>query len=124
MEISLLVAKVLGGYFVVSGLFLLFRGKTLPTMLKDFFNHPAIVYLTGVILAALSGLYLLQNNIWDGTWRVAVTVIMWLTLIKGLMYILVPEKLHAMASKRVFNSLSAYGVLAIAAGVALFYIGG
>jgi len=50
METTLLVAKVMGVYLIISGLFLLIRGKSLPMMMKDFFDHPAIVYLTGVIL--------------------------------------------------------------------------
>ncbi len=50
MDITILTAKILGVYLVVSGLFLLLRGKTIPHLLRDFFDHPAIVYLTGVIL--------------------------------------------------------------------------
>ena len=42
MEISLVAAKILGLYLVVSGLFMVFRGKTLPHMMKDFFEHPAV----------------------------------------------------------------------------------
>ena len=94
MEISLLVTKVLAIYLMVSGLMLLVRGKTLPIMLKDFFEHPAVVYLTGVILLFLSSMFLLQNNIWDGTWRTVVTIFGWMVFMKGLAYIFIPEKLH------------------------------
>jgi uncharacterized protein YjeT (DUF2065 family) len=122
MDIPLIVAKILGIYLVVSGLFVMFKGKTLPHMLEDFFNHQAIVYLTGVILLFLSSLYLLQSNIWDGTWRTTVTVIMWLTLFKGLLYIFAPQILKKMISKKMFASLGAYGSVMIAAGVVLYTI--
>ena len=123
MDISIIAAKVLGTYFVVSGLFLVFRGKTVPHLLKDFFDHPAIVYLAGVILIFLSSIFLIQSNIWDGTWRTIITIIAWVTLIKGIAYILFHEALRAFVSKKLLETLNVYGVVAILAGLALFYVG-
>jgi hypothetical protein len=122
MEITLLVAKVLGSYLVVSGLFLLLRGKTVPHLLKDFFGHPAFVYLTGAILLLLSTTYLLDNNTWDGTWRSVITVFMWLTFVKGVAYMLFPETLHKTISKKFAGTLNVYGVITVLAGLTLFYI--
>lgn len=123
MEISLLAAKILGAYLVISGLFLMFRGKTIPHLLKDFFGHPAIVYLTGIILIFLSGLFLIQNNVWDGSWRTVVTFFAWLVLLKGLAYIFVPDHLHKMVNKNVLDALNIYGLIAIVAGASLFTLG-
>src|SRR3989338_233376 len=123
MEISLVAAKILGLYLVVSGLFMIFRGKTLPHMIKDFFDHPAVLYLAGVILIFLSSLFLLQGNIWDGTWRTIITVVAWATLIKGVVYILAPEMLRQMVTKKLMDTVNLYGVIAIVACVYLFYIG-
>ncbi|MCF7844065.1 hypothetical protein K9M47_04220 [Candidatus Gracilibacteria bacterium] len=119
METTLLVAKVMGVYLVVSGLFLLFRGKSLPLMLKDFFDHPAIVYLTGAILVFISTLYLIGNNVWDGTWRTVVTVFVWLVLLKGVGYILFPEHLQKISNKFIMKGLNIYGVVIIVMGIAL-----
>src|SRR3989338_10465915 len=98
MEITLIVAKVLGIYLVISGLFLLFRGKTVPKLLQDFFGHPAFVYLTGVILVLFSSVFLLDNNLWDGTWRTVITIFAWAVFIKGVAYIFVPDALHRTVS--------------------------
>lgn len=123
MEISLVAAKILGLYLVVSGLFMVFRGKTLPHMIKDFFDHPAVLYLAGVILIFLSSLFLLQGNIWDGTWRTIITIIAWATLVKGIAYILAPEMLRGMVTKKLLDTVNLYGIVAIIAGAYLFYIG-
>ncbi len=123
MDISLVAAKILGIYLVVGGLMAIFRGKTLPHMLKDFFGHPAVVYLTGVILVFLSSLLLIQNNIWDGSWRTIVTVVTWLVLIKGLSYIFFPEMMQKMVTKKLLDSVSLYGLIAVIVGVYLFYLG-
>ena len=123
MDISLVVAKVLGIYLIVSGLFLIFRGKSVPHMLKDFFGHPAMVYLAGVILIFLSTLYLVGNNIWDGTWRSIITAFVWLILLKGLTYVFAPELIERLVTKKLLDTVSTYGVVAIVIGVSLFYLG-
>lgn len=83
MDISLVAAKILGTYLIISGVFLLTRGRTVPLLLRDFFDHPAIVYLTGAILIFLSALFLVQNNVWDGTWHTLITVLAWVVLLNG-----------------------------------------
>ena len=123
MDISLVVAKILGVYLIVSGLFLIFRGKTLPLLLKDFFNHPAIVYLTGTILIFLSTLLLIENNIWDGSWHTLITIFAWLVFLKGLLYILIPDALQKMVDKKLLGPVGFYGLIAIVVGVYLFFLG-
>ncbi|OGG48951.1 hypothetical protein A3G63_01790 [Candidatus Kaiserbacteria bacterium RIFCSPLOWO2_12_FULL_52_8] len=123
MDISLVVAQIVGAYLIISGLFLIFRGKTLPRLLQDFFGHPAVVYLTGIILVFLSLLYLLQNNVWDNSWRTVITVVAWLVLLKGLAYIFIPDALHKMVNKKLLDTLNVYGIVAFVAGLSLFYLG-
>lgn len=122
MDVTILVAKVLGVYLVVSGLFLIMKGKTVPHLLKDFFGHPAIVYLTGAILIFLSSMYLLQYNVWDGTWRTPITVIVWLVLLKGIVYLFAPRALSEVAIKSSRRLFGAYGFVAVVLGIALFFI--
>src|SRR3989344_6586218 len=123
MDDSLIAAKLLGTYLIISGLFLILRGKTLPNIIKDFLGHPAIVYLTGIFLIVLSSLYIIQNNIWDGTWRTAVTVLAWAVFLKGVAYLFVPETLHKVVSKKFLASVNLYGLVAVILGLSLLYIG-
>ena len=122
MDITILVAKILGIYLVVSGLFLIIRGKTIPHLLKDFFDHPATVYLTGIILIFLSSMYLIQYNVWDGTWRALVTLFAWLVMLKGLAYIFVPQALGEASIKRFKGLFGVYGLIAILIGLYLFFL--
>ncbi len=122
MNIIILVSKILGIYLVVSGLFVLLRGKTIPHLLKDFFDHPATVYLTGIILVFLSSMYLIQYNIWNGTWKTIVTVFVWLVMLKGLTYIFLPRIISEETIKKMRNLFGAYGLIAIIIGVYLFFL--
>ncbi len=123
MEISLIAAKILGTYFIVSGLFLILRGKTVPHLLKDFFDHPAVMYLTGAILIFLSTLMLLQSNIWDGSWRTVITIFTWAVFFKGVTYILAPEFLRSLANRKIFKTLNLFGLIILAVGVSLLSLG-
>lgn len=122
MDTTLLVAKVLGIYLVVSGLFIITKGKTVPHLLRDFFDHPAVVYLTGVILVFLSSVYLIEYNDWDGTWRTLITFFMWVILLKGLSYVFFPQVVNEMAIKRFKSSFNVYGLVAVVVGLYLFFL--
>ena len=122
MDISILTLKILSIYLVISGLFLIIKGKTVPVLLKDFFDHPATVYLTGIILIFLSSMYLIQNNIWDGTWKTIVTVFVWLVMFKGLGYIFFPKALSSAAIKKSRGLFGIYGFIAVVVGLYLFFM--
>jgi len=122
MDITILVSKILGIYLVVGGLFILLRGKTIPHLLKDFFDHPAVCYLTGIILIFLSSMYLIQYNIWNGKWQTLITVFAWLIMLKGLVYVFNPKMLNEIAVKKFKKGFAIYGLIAVVVGVYLFFI--
>lgn len=120
MDTSLITLKILSVYLIISGFFLIFRRKDVPHLLKDFFDHPAIMYLTGIILIFLSSMYLIQYNIWDGTWKTLLTIFAWLVGLKGVAYIFAPKLLSELAIRKSKRFFATYGVIAIVVGVYLF----
>ena len=122
MDITILVAKILGIYLVVPGLFMIVKGKTIPHLLKDFFDHPAVCYLTGIILIFLSSMYLIQYNIWNGKWQTLITIFVWIVMLKGLAYIFIPQVLNEITIKKFKGFFSAYGLAAIIVGIYLFFL--
>lgn len=120
MDTSLITLKILSVYLIISGFFLIFRRKDVPHLLKDFFDHPAIMYLTGIILIFLSSMYLIQYNIWDGTWKTLLTIFAWLVGLKGVAYIFAPKLLSELAIRKSRRFFATYGVIAIVVGIYLF----
>ena len=113
METAILIAKVLGAYFIVSGVFVVTHQKTLGMILKDLFKNRAMTFVVGALLDAGSD--------WLGTF---VKVIGWAILIKGALYILAPERLHAMVRPWSRSTLALMGVTVAAVGVYLvFFLG-
>lgn len=119
METTILIAKVLGIYMMTSGLLLMLKKKSLIILLKDFYDHPALVYLTSTILIFLSSFYLLQYSIWDGTYRIIVTIFVWLIMIKGLCYIFIPETLNKIPVNKYKRYFMLFGLMAFVVGLYL-----
>lgn len=90
MDISIFLAQVFGLYFVIIGLALLARPKAMVYLMESLGTRES-VYLTGIIALMIGVPLVLIHNVWDGTWRVFITVFAWLTLIKGVARVFLPE---------------------------------
>jgi hypothetical protein len=116
MASAIIVLKIIGIYYILSGLMMIFKRQTLTLVFKDFFSHPSVPWITGVFMVAFGGLLVLTNNIWDEGWKTTlVTIISWGILIKGLIYMIWPDKM--------LNAVKGFKTWSIPAGIIIFAIG-
>ena len=90
MDISIFLAQVFGLYFILAGLAMLFR----PSAIQELFvmmSDRSNTLLTGFITLLIGIPLVLLHNIWDGSWRVLITALVWATLFKGLVRIFLPD---------------------------------
>ena len=93
METSIFLAKILGPYCLIVALGWLLNLKAYQRIIDGFIANAAMVYISGV-LALLFGLLILQcHHIWTLDWRVIITIMGWISLIKGMYLILFPGSL-------------------------------
>lgn len=111
-----IILKVVAVYYIVSGFMMIFKKKTLALVLKDFFNHPSVPWITGVFMVMIGGLLVLTHNSWTGDWRtILVTIMSWLILIKGLVYMIWPDKM--------VNTIKGFSKWSTTIGIIVFVIG-
>ena len=124
MDTSLFLAKFLGVYLIVIGLFVAIRPKDVAK-LADGLNSNLVLRYMGGIMALIFGLVLvLMHNVWVGTWEVAITILAWGSLIKGVLILLFPEFLFKLTrSLGVHKNYSLASAIVIALGVYLAYVG-
>jgi len=91
MEVTLFPAQLFGMYFIAIGIASLLKGKELAESVDAFRKSPLLTYV-GAFLVMLGLSFVILHNVWDGTWRVVITVIAWLTLLEGLAYLWLPQK--------------------------------
>ena len=88
---SIFLAKAFGLYYLISGVAILLRSKEFKNMLDDFIKNTYHIYFVGLFLTIIGILLVLTHNVWEGGWVVIITVMSWLILFKGVVYLLLPR---------------------------------
>lgn len=123
MDASHLIAQILGLVYVVVGVGMVLDGPRYKKLVTEFTSNVALMYIGGV-LALLAG-YLIVTfgpGVWEVSYEGLITLIGWLALIKGVVYLTRPDLLKNMASYWSKNVQMA-SILCIVLGLALGYYG-
>ena len=97
MDITIFFARLWGSYFIIFGLlFIITRqlGKTI-----EMTDDKAFVISTGYITLLMGLVTVILHNIWVASWEVVITILGWSTVIKGIMKVGFPEKIHKEAQR-------------------------
>lgn len=124
MDISIFLTQAFGLYFVIAGVAMLIKPRCIEDLMETFSNSRGLVVLMGFFILIIGIPLILVHNIWDGSWRVLITVFAWLTFFKGLTWVLVPESIGTWG-KLLNNSGLVKGLLGLVVilGLYLLYIG-
>jgi hypothetical protein len=102
MQTSKLFARFIGPIFVAIGLAQIINADVLRTLVGQFLDSYALIFLAG-IMAMLAGLAIVNfHNLWVSDWRVVVTIFGWLALIGGVIRIVLPQQ-TAQIGTAIFN---------------------
>ena len=122
---SIYLAQILGPYFIIMGLAILFNLKLFKKLAKDLSKNILTVYFMGVF-ALFIGLVLVSvHNLWVADWRVLLTIIAWGALVKGFIIVIAPE-LAVNWPKKLSKKSNSYIIKAVGAiiiGIFLMYQG-
>lgn len=125
MLTSLILAKIAGLYCLFVGLAMLINPHRFKTMIHDFVHSPAALHLAAFITLILGIILTVFHNVWTWDWRVLITIVAWLTLIKGLILLFVPtltiKSGKAMESSNTFYVITA--IITLLVGIILAYYG-
>lgn len=121
METAVLIAKVLGVYFLVSGVFVATHQKTLGLMLKDLFKNRALTFIIGALLVMGGALIIFVHEAGAGPLGTFVQIMGWAILAKGALYILAPDQLHKMVQPWSRATLTLMGVTIAVIGAYLVF---
>jgi vacuolar-type H+-ATPase subunit I/STV1 len=89
--LTIFLAKLIGLYCVIVALTMMANRRTMVYAVNALIRNPPLVLLSGVIAVALGLAVVVSHNVWSGgTLPVVVTVVGWLSLIKGVVLFVVP----------------------------------
>ncbi len=84
MTESIFLGKTLGLYLIAVGLFYLFRRSFLQKAATQVFESESLIIITAIMSLIIGLLIVVSHNIWEWNWRVVITIIGYLALIKGI----------------------------------------
>lgn len=125
MQTSIFIARLLGPALVVIGAAILLEPRAFRTLIAGFLESPALTYLAALI-GLLGGLALvLTHNVWSADWRVLITLIGWITVLKTLALILLPGRMTGLGKwlLRHGRSITASALITISTGAILSWFG-
>ena len=124
MDVSIFLAKLFAIYFVVIGIALLTSKEYFKQAAIELVDHKGLSLLTAIITLIMGALLVLFHNIWVADWRVVITILCWLTLVKGVVRVWFPGHMRKMVG--VFmkgNVLVTMAVIIVLVGIWLGYVG-
>lgn len=98
MEQSLLLAKVIGLTLIFTSSALLINKKNID-LLFSLYGQTTAIFITGFLETVLGILLVLKHNVWTLDFRVIITIIGWILLVRGVGRIFFPDKSMQMVSK-------------------------
>jgi len=124
MEISILIAKIIGFIYLSFGVGLLFNGKYYKKEISKLLENTSYLIFAGFI-AIIMGILIIENhNFWVKNWTIVITIIGWLALVKGIILLAFPTLTSIY--KPLFNSKMFYnllGPLVLIFGLIFTYLG-
>jgi hypothetical protein len=97
MEISIYLARFWGSLFIILGLMSMMA--RLLGRIIEYTENKTITIATGYITFLLGLITVTLHNIWTTDWRLAVTILGWTTLLKGIEKIGFPDRVNKIAQK-------------------------
>ncbi len=125
MELSLFLGQLMGISLAVFALAGIVRPSLIRSAVQDF-DHETFSTLSIGFMAMVAGLALiLSHSVWDGTWRVWISLFGWSAFLKGCFYMMAPQQLISVSKKMFVNDtlIRGYLILALVLGVYLAYKG-
>lgn len=99
MELSYFLAQLIGLTLMIFSLAVLFRPVIITGIVRDLRPDSFPMLLAGT-MGIIGGLaIILSHNVWEMDWRLAITLLGWIALLKGVSYVAFPQMLRFSANQ-------------------------
>lgn len=125
MNTSKFLAKVVGIYLILVGLAYAVNMNSLNQAFTVMISNAPLMYIAGFFTLIIGLLMVVGHNIWEWSWRVIITIIGWIVLLKAIILIAFPHLLYSFTMAFVQNHSWAYVTIIfdIVIGIILCYFG-
>jgi hypothetical protein len=123
MNIANTLAVLMGSALVIVGI-TLFNKSYFNAVMTDLANSKGLLWITGFITFVMGTVIVALYNVWSADWRLLVTLLGWLTVIKGAFIMLFPSSMTLFYRRFLSDHLLTYsGIYALMLGGLLLFLG-
>jgi len=120
---SYFFANIMGILLTVVGLGVLVNLKNMQKVVDSLTANAALMYVTGMWILLLGIVMVLFHNIWIAGWPIVITILGWLTLLKGVVFIVFPGWVRSMKGMYAHMGWSVFaGLFALVFGLYFLYL--
>lgn len=91
MYTSIIIAQILGIIFMVLGLSMLINKKGTALAIEEMMKNQGLMWIAGLVTLIMGSVIVMLNNVWTSGLPLLVTILGWLTLIKGVSLLFFPN---------------------------------
>jgi hypothetical protein len=115
MKASRFIAKVFGLAGILCVLSALMSGGDLLERTTEAMSDPGFLLQSGIMTLIIGVAIVVGHNVWDGSWRVVITVVGYLTLLKGIVLLAWPAFLVELSKDMIEDGMMPAHMLLTAA---------
>jgi hypothetical protein len=124
MNISKFIAKIYALIYLCTGLGFLLSTEYYKVIWTSFFDLSLTTYLVSISMLVTGLVIIRYHNIWEQSWKLWITLIGWVSLTKGVIFLIFPgfflEFRHMIESEGYYSS---GGIFSLVIGLILGYFG-
>ena len=123
MPISIFLAKLIGLYLLISALICIFRKQRILRTGKEFASSASALAVSAEFSLVFGLVIVIDHSVWELSWRVLITIMGYLLILRGIMRFAFPDLVRKLADKITNRGFWLTCIIMLILGVYLTYCG-
>ncbi len=121
MGLSILVARILALTYISTGIAVLSGKINFGKVVESFEKSSGLTFISGFVTLIFGMVLVTYHNIWARSWITLITIIGWMSLLKGIMLIVYPQYISYF--KGMYKNSRVLGIIMLILGLLFGYFG-
>lgn len=124
MEVTVFLTKFLAIYFIVMAVGFMVNGRKNKSIFKSFLRDDSEFFIAGLWTLMLGSALVLLHNVWSTPIEIVISLIAWLTLLKGICYVVFTDTVKRMGKSMIKSDMFLVATMfSLVLGLYLGYVG-